>query len=129
MQENTVQKSANKGTVIASVTTASMFAGILPAMTVGLNALPFRQVSRAMSMNHVAAQITASVAVVLFSLFFEAKRSVYATLMPVQEAEVLAVQQLFLAMGVMVLFAVPVSLRWMRKKHRGQLDAACACKR
>ncbi|MGG1596598.1 MFS transporter [Paenibacillus naphthalenovorans] len=29
MQENTVQKSANKGTVIASVTTASMFAGIL----------------------------------------------------------------------------------------------------
>ncbi|ALS21264.1 MFS transporter [Paenibacillus naphthalenovorans] len=223
MQENTVQKSANKGTVIASVTTASMFAGILliplllqevlhysalamglillpqalamglamglamtvggrivdrhgagwilplglltvscmsialgftagqsslwalvvqlsfrglglgpihtPAMTVGLNALPFRQVSRAMSMNHVAAQITASVAVVLFSLFFEAKRSVYALLMPVQEAGVLAVQQLFLAMGVMVLFAVPVSLRWMRKKHRGQLDAACACKR
>lgn len=95
-----------------------------PAMTVGLNALPSLQVSRAMSMNHVVAQITASVAVVLFSMFFEAKRSVYALVMPVQEAGVLAVQQLFLGIGVIVLLVVPVSLRWMHKKHHGQLDAA-----
>lgn len=95
-----------------------------PAMTVGLNALPASQVSRAMSMNNVVAQMTSSVAVVLFSMFFEAKRSLYALKLPLQEAGVLAIQQLFLGMGIIVLFVLPISLRWLDKKRILQLDSA-----
>jgi EmrB/QacA subfamily drug resistance transporter len=94
-----------------------------PATTAGLNALHSSQVSRAMSINNVVGQITASVVVVMFSMFFETRRSLYAIHMPIEEAGVLAVQQLFLGMGAVILLILPIALRLLDRRNKVTLNS------
>jgi EmrB/QacA subfamily drug resistance transporter len=94
-----------------------------PATTAGLNALPAEQVSRAMSINNIVGQITASVAVVIFSMFFEARRSLYSIRMPIEEAGILAVQQLFLGLGGAILLVLPVALLLLDRKNKVTLKS------
>ncbi|WP_157827582.1 DHA2 family efflux MFS transporter permease subunit [Niallia nealsonii] len=87
-----------------------------PATTAGLNALPSFQVSRAMSINNVIRQLTGTITVVLFSMFFESRRIIYMERMSKEAAGILSVQHSFLIMGIIVILMLPITFKMNYKK-------------
>lgn len=79
-----------------------------PAETAGLNALENSQVSRAMSINNFVRQLTGTLTITLFTMFFESRRILYLEEMGTQEAGILAIKQSFLLMGGIILLVLPI---------------------
>jgi hypothetical protein len=79
-----------------------------PAETAGLNALENSQVSRAMSINNFVRQMTGTLTITFFTMFFESRRILYLEEMGIQEAGILAIKHSFLLMGIIILLVLPI---------------------
>lgn len=84
----------------------------MPVTTAGLNAIPEHLVAQGAAMNNILRRVTASMAIVLISLFYEARRAILASdgLAP-DVAGLTAINELFTAIGLLLLVAVPLALR------------------
>jgi hypothetical protein len=83
----------------------------IPATTAGLNAVPATLVTQGSALNNILRRIMASMAVVLVSIYFEIRRAHLASAgWTAFEASSAAISEMFFAVGVMTLLAVPVAL-------------------
>lgn len=89
-----------------------------PTTATGLSVLPEKEVSRAMSLNNIIGQISLSIAVVVFTSYYEHGKEKYMLLENAEEAGIHAIQDIFASIGIIVLIFIPViwwALRYLDK--------------
>lgn len=84
----------------------------MPATTAGLNTLPDSQVTEGAAMNNIARRLLSSVAVVAASLWLELRLGGAAGWGPRQAATSVAIQDAFIATGILILLALPWAWRF-----------------
>lgn len=84
----------------------------IPVTTAGLNAIPEQLVTQGSAMNNVIRRITASVAIVLVSMYFEIRRiQLTSDGVAAAPASMTAINEIFVAIGLLVLLTLPLALR------------------
>lgn len=79
----------------------------MPVTTAGLNAIPEHLVAQGSAMNNILRRITASIAIVLISFYFELRRSsLGANGLSATDSGLAAIQELFVALGLLQLLAL-----------------------
>jgi EmrB/QacA subfamily drug resistance transporter len=99
-----------------------------PATTAGLSAVPEPLTTQGAAMNNVLRRVAASAAVVLVSLFFDVRRAgLMAAGQGGMESSRTAIEEIFLAMGTLILLTVPLALMLPgADRHRDRTDAQAA---
>ncbi|QGZ42903.1 DHA2 family efflux MFS transporter permease subunit [Pseudoduganella flava] len=83
----------------------------LPVTTAGLNAIPEHLVTEGSAMNNILRRVTASLAVVLVSIYFEVRRAVLVGAGAQETAASLAaLNEIFVAIGLLILLTLPLAL-------------------
>ncbi|HVK95068.1 MAG TPA: DHA2 family efflux MFS transporter permease subunit [Noviherbaspirillum sp.] len=83
----------------------------IPVTTAGLNAIPEQLVTEGAAMNNILRRVSASVAIVLVSLYFEIRRTQLGSEgVAAASASVTAINELFIAIGLLILFTLPLAL-------------------
>ncbi|TFB13691.1 DHA2 family efflux MFS transporter permease subunit [Filobacillus milosensis] len=87
--------------------------GNMPATTAGMNAIPDHLVAQGSAMNNLIRQISSSLGIVMFSVYYEVRRGQYILLdeLSVQEATLEAINEAFLLAAILVAVAVPFAFK------------------
>lgn len=96
---------------------AGMGLSYLPATTAGLNAIPDHWIAEGAAMNNILRRLTAALVIVLVSLAYEWRRADLMRPGLTGEAGGLAaINELFTAIGLLLLAALPLALRLPRRR-------------
>lgn len=98
----------------------------IPVTTAGLNAIPEHLVTEGSAMNNILRRITASVAIVLVSIYFEVRRAQLLEdgVAPIT-GSMTAINEIFVAIGVLILLTLPLALLLPKAdRHARQAQAA-----
>jgi MFS family permease len=90
----------------------------MPVTTAGLNAIPEHLVTEGAAMNNILRRIIASLAVVAVSLYFELRRA--------QLGDAIALKEIFIAIGLLLLATVPVALLFPKPGSAARTAPAAA---
>ncbi|MBU9723670.1 MULTISPECIES: MDR family MFS transporter [Bacillaceae] len=84
----------------------------MPSTTAGMNAIPEQFVSRGSAMNNVLRQMSSSLGIVFFSIYFEVRRSQIEAVngLTIQEASLQAINEGFIVMAVLTIITIPLGL-------------------
>ncbi|MDX1252024.1 MAG: DHA2 family efflux MFS transporter permease subunit [Gammaproteobacteria bacterium] len=83
----------------------------IPVTTAGLNAIPEHLVTEGSAMNNILRRVTASVAIVLVSIYFEMRRTqLMSDGLASASASVTAINEIFVAIGLLILLTLPLAL-------------------
>lgn len=97
----------------------------MPVTTAGLNTIPDAQVAQATAMNNMLRRVTAGLAIVLISLYFEARRlALLNEGWALEIAGLRATNDVFTVIGLMLLAAVPLALRLPDRPARSEPEAS-----
>jgi EmrB/QacA subfamily drug resistance transporter len=97
----------------------------IPVTTAGLNAIPEHLVTQGSAMNNVLRRVTASLAIVLASIYFEIRRAqLTGGGFTPASAGATAINEIFIAIGVLILLTLPLALRLPAARPAGRRAAA-----
>ncbi|GGC97349.1 MFS transporter [Thalassobacillus devorans] len=85
--------------------------GNMPATTSGMNAIPEYLVAQGSAMNNILRQISSSLGIVFFSIYYEVRRAAIATSpdLDMQAATLQTLNEAFLVSAVILIIAIPFS--------------------
>lgn len=96
--------------IINGIRSAGLGMSNMPATTSGMNAIPNEQVAQGSAMNNIIRQVTASFAIVFFSIYYEVRRAhLFTQDLDMQQATLQSINEAFIIAGVAILIVVPVS--------------------
>jgi EmrB/QacA subfamily drug resistance transporter len=96
---------------LMAVRGAGLGLSYMPVTTAGLNAIPEHLVAEGAAMNNILRRVTASLAVVAVSLYYELRRAqLLADGLSPAAGSGLALEEIFIAIGVLLLATLPLAL-------------------
>lgn len=96
--------------VINALRSAGLGMSNMPAATAGLNSVEDHQVGQGSAINNIMRQITASFAVVFFSIYYEVRRAhLFSNNLDMQQASLQSINEAFIVAGVIILIVAPIS--------------------
>jgi EmrB/QacA subfamily drug resistance transporter len=99
----------------------------IPVTTAGLNAIPDPLVTQGSAMNNILRRVTASIAIVLVSIYFELRRTQLMSdgVAPVT-GSMTAINEIFFAIGLLILLTSWLALRLPKFEQYGEQQRAAA---
>lgn len=99
----------------------------IPVTTAGLNAIPEQLVTQGAAMNNILRRVTASMAIVLASIYFEIRRTQLMSdgVAPVT-GSMTAINEIFVAIGLLILLTLPLALRLPEAEQYAKQQQAAA---
>ena len=96
----------------------------IPVTTAGLNAIPEHLVTEGSAMNNILRRVTASVAIVLVSIYFEVRRAqlVEDGVAPMT-GSLTAINEIFVVIGLLILLTLPLALMLPKSERQAQAMA------
>lgn len=87
--------------------------GNMPATTAGMNAIPDHLVAQGSAMNNLIRQISSSLGIVIFSVYYEVRRGQYILFdeLTVQEATLQAINEAFILAAIIVASSIPFAFK------------------
>src|SRR5690625_1855395 len=88
--------------------------GNMPATTAGMNAIPDKLVTQGSAINNLIRQVVSSLAIVLFSIYFEVRRGhimLSSESMAFEQATLQAINEAFIIAAILVALAIPAAYR------------------
>ncbi|WP_085505130.1 MDR family MFS transporter [Thalassobacillus devorans] len=97
--------------VLNTIRGLGMGMGNMPATTSGMNAIPEHLVAQGSAMNNILRQISSSLGIVFFSIYYEVRRAAIATSpdLDMQAATLQTLNEAFLVSAVILIIAIPFS--------------------
>ncbi|WP_181350529.1 MDR family MFS transporter [Thalassobacillus sp. CUG 92003] len=97
--------------VLNTVRGLGMGMGNMPATTSGMNAIPEHLVAQGSAMNNIIRQISSSLGIVFFSIYYEVRRAQIAAVtdMDMQAATLQTLNEAFLVSAIVLIIAIPFS--------------------
>lgn len=98
----------------------------IPVTTAGLNAIPEHLVTEGSAMNNILRRVTASMAIVLVSIYFEVRRTqLLEDGIAPAAGSMTAINEIFVAIGLLILLTLPLALLLPKAdRHTRQAQAA-----
>lgn len=107
---NTLSTSFWSILLLNSIRSAGLGMSNMPATTSGMNSIPDAQVAQGSAMNNIIRQVTASFAIVFFSIYYEVRRAqLFTRNLDMQQSTLTAINEAFIVAGVIILIVVPIS--------------------
>lgn len=99
----------------------------IPVTTAGLNGIPEQLITQGSAMNNILRRVTASVAIVLVSIYFEVRRAqlVADGLAPVT-GSMNAINDIFVVIGLLILLTLPLALLLPKPEQYARQQQAAA---
>lgn len=93
--------------------------GNMPATTAGMNAIPDHLVAQGSAMNNLIRQISSSLGIVIFSVYYEVRRGQYMLFdeLTMQEATLQAINEAFILAAIIVALSIPFAFKMKGIEH------------
>ncbi|MBU9713536.1 MDR family MFS transporter [Evansella tamaricis] len=113
--------------VLNAIRGIGMGLSTMPSTTAGMNAIPEKFVSRGSAMNNVLRQMSSSLGIVFFSIYFEVRRSQIGALngLSIEEASLQAINEGFIVMAILTVLTIPVGVL-LGREHKKQQRASAS---